>query len=392
MSAENDDLRRKIDEAKQHLPLPTLMQQLGYGANVNTHGNAPCIFHDDQRPSFSLQEKADGTWYWHCFAGCGGGDEIAFLKKLNGLSDSGAISQYLEMAGFPSSRPPKSRECPKSHEYPKSLGFPESLKSPEYPVSNGQGSDKELEKELKDLATRYACTQSNNGARKSLFEIARGVRAIEKKTGRKLTIDELTVAFNEWHRVSGRWLDPEEDHLASFLAGLGKVRVPMGEGDSLNKALEAVTKLSVSELPAIPGVTNARESWRRIAALHREMSRRSANNTYLLSYRDAAKVFPELSHQTAYSITLALEPLGVIKIVSKGDARPSGKASTFRYLLPQTENGASQAENSCQTSKSPGGHNAHDCDLHRRISTRENRENNPQSRALTTDKGETKTK
>src|SRR5678815_3834637 len=100
-----------------------------------------------------------------------------------------------------------------------------------------------------------ACTQCNNGVRKSLFEIARGVRAIEKKTGRKLTTDELMVAFNEWHRVSGRWLDPEEDHLASFLAGLGKVRVPMGEGDSLNKALEAVTKLSVSELPAIPGVT-----------------------------------------------------------------------------------------------------------------------------------------
>jgi hypothetical protein len=351
------DLRQKIDEAKQHLPLPTLMQKLGYGANVNTHGNARCIFHDDQDPSFSLREKADGTWYWHCFAGCGGGDEIAFLKKLNRLSDSGAISLYLEMAGFPSSRPPKSRKCPKSP------GFPESLKSPEYPVSpvsNRQGLDKELEEELKDLATRYACTQCNNGARKSLFEIARGVRAIEKKTGRKLTTDELMVAFNEWHRVSGRWLDPEEDHLASFLAGLGKVRVPMGEGDSLNKALEAVTKLSVSELPAIPGVTNARESWRRIAALHREMSCRSANNTYFLSYRDAARVLPGLSHQTAYSITLSLGWLGVIEIVSKGDTRPGGKASTFRCLLPQTDNGASQAEKGRHASKEGEGQNAND--------------------------------
>jgi hypothetical protein len=342
MSAENDDLRRKIDEAKQHLPLPTLMQQLGYGANVNTHGNARCIFHDDQRPSFSLQEKADGTWYWHCFAGCGGGDEIAFLQKLRGLSAASAINHYLEMAGFPSSRPPESRECPKSPGFPESLKCPESPVYPEYPVSNGQGLDKELEKELKNLATRYACTQSNHAAGRSLFEIARGVRAIEKKTGQKLTVDELMLAFNEWHRVSGRWLDPEEDHLASFMAGLGKVRVPTGEGDTLNKALETVSKLSGSEVPVIPGLPDAPESWRKIAALHRELSRLAGGKTYFLSYRDAAKAFPGLSHQTAYKITLALGRLGVIEIVRNGDAHPNGKASKFRYLLSQRENGAEE--------------------------------------------------
>ena len=273
--SDNNDLRWKIDEAKQRLPLPTLMQQLGYGANVNTNRNAHCIFHDDQLPSFSLQEKADGTWYWRCFAGCGGGDEIAFLQKLKKLSPTSAINLYLKMAGFPSARPPKSRKCAKSHKYPKSPGFPESLKSPEYPVSpvsNGQGSDKELEKELKNLATRYACTQSNNAAGTRLFEIARGIRAIKKKIGRKLTTDELMVAFNEWHRVSGSWLDPKEDYLASFLAGLGKVRGPMGEGDTIKKALEAVSKLSLSELPIIPGMRDALESWCRIAALHRELS------------------------------------------------------------------------------------------------------------------------
>jgi CHC2 zinc finger len=248
--SDNNDLRGKIDEAKQQLPLPTLMKQLGYGANVNTHGNARCIFHDDQRPSFSLQEKADGTWYWHCFAGCGAGDEIAFLQKLKGLSATSAINLYLKLAGFPSSR------SPKSHEYSKSPGFPESLKSPEYPVSpvspvsNGQGSDKELEKELKNLATRYACTQSNNEAGRRLFEIARGIRAIKKKIGRKLSTNELMVAFNEWHRVSGSWLDSKEDYLASFLAGLGKVRVPTGEGDTIKKALEAVSKLRFLNCPS----------------------------------------------------------------------------------------------------------------------------------------------
>jgi hypothetical protein len=212
-------------------------------------------------------------------------------------------------------------------------------------VSNGQGSDKELEKELKKLATRYACTQSNNHPGRRLFEIARGVRAIEKKTGRKLTTDELMVAFNQWYSLSGSWLDPKmrDDHLASFLAGLGKVRLPMGEGDTIKKALEAVSKLSVSELPIIPGMPDAPESWRRVAALHREMSRRCASKTYFLSCRDTAKAFAGLSHQAACNINLALARLGVIKIVSKGDTGPSGKASTFRCLLPQTDNVAPQA-------------------------------------------------
>jgi hypothetical protein len=87
------------------------------------------------------------------------------------------------------------------------------------------------------------------------------------------------------------------------------------------------------------------ESWRRIAALHRDLSRRSANGLYFLTCRDAAKAFPGLSHQAAYNINLALAQLGVVEIVHRGDARPTGgRASQFRYLLSQTENAAQQAD------------------------------------------------
>jgi hypothetical protein len=53
-----------------------------------------------------------------------------------------------------------------------------------------------------------------------------------------------------------------------------------------------------------------------------------------LSCRDAAKASSGLSHQTAYNINLALDRVGVIKIVRVGDPRPGGKASEFRYILP----------------------------------------------------------
>jgi hypothetical protein len=44
----------------------------------------------------------------------------------------------------------------------------------------------------------------------------------------------------------------------------------------------------------------------------------------------------------AYNINLVLDRLGVIKIVRVGDPRPNGKASKFRYLLSQSENGAEE--------------------------------------------------
>jgi hypothetical protein len=37
-----------------------------------------CPFHDDQHPSFAVNEEYN---YWHCFAGCGGGSIIDFWMK-----------------------------------------------------------------------------------------------------------------------------------------------------------------------------------------------------------------------------------------------------------------------------------------------------------------------
>jgi hypothetical protein len=166
------------------------------------------------------------------------------------------------------------------------------------------------------------------------------MRGIEKVIGRQLKTDELQVAFTKWHQVSQPFLDPaktRDDHWIAFLAELEKVRMPFGEG-TLAKALDNVSKLSLDQLPVIPGYANAPEKCRRLIALHRELSRLSANGTYFLSYRDAAKACKGLSHQEAHTITGALVRYGVIKILSKGEAGLNGaKAAVFRYLLPDTE-------------------------------------------------------
>jgi len=242
---------------------------------------------------------------------------------------------------FQSHETHEGRECLQFRESRESRAFHECPVSPASPMSNGHGLDKEVGPlvALKGLAARNPCTECNT-ARERRWELAREVRALEKAINRELTIGELKIVFDEWYQLSRPFLDPaktRDDYLAMFLGELGKVRVPTGEGDTLNKALAGVSKLSLSELPSILGMPQAAESWRRVLALHRELARLSTNKnkTYFLSYRDAAKASAELNHQAAYNITLALERLNVIEIVHKGQARANGgKAAEFRYLLP----------------------------------------------------------
>ena len=55
----------------------------------------------------------------------------------------------------------------------------------------------------------------------------------------------------------------------------------------------------------------------------------------MLRCRDAAKAHQSLNKDSAWNINHALASrLGVIEFVRVGDARPGGKASMFRYLLP----------------------------------------------------------
>jgi CHC2 zinc finger len=336
--SDNNDLRGKIDQAKRRLPLPELMAREGLGDRAKK--TAHCPFHDDEHKSFSVFQDKDGFWHYKCFAGCGDGDEIMFLRKLKGLPLTEAMSLYLEMAGFPPRLSHRSHEChksPRSHECPECPECHRSPKSPVFPVfpvspmSNGQG----LQKALKELGARNACNKRIT-VKKALWQLARDLRALEKQIGRKLSNGELMLVFDGWHPLSEPFLDPaktRDDYLEAFLAKPAKVRIPTGEGDTLNKALETVAKLSPDELPVIPKIPHASERLRRVAALHRELSRLCGSKTYFLTCRDTAKVFPGLRHQAAWNINGALAQLGVVEVVRAGDPHPGGRASQFRYLL-----------------------------------------------------------
>jgi len=228
-----------------------------------------------------------------------------------------------------------------SHDWPLLLEFPES---PVSPVSEGQCLAKEPETKLKALATRNACAAGDKVGGKR-FQLARDVRAFQTMINRELTPDELLLACNEWERLSAPFLGSSKgSHFVKFLAQLAKVKVPTGEGATIENALANVERLSDADLFEIAGFPDGGPiKMRRILALHQELSRMCGGKKYYLSYRDAAKVCDNLSHQEAHEITFALATLGRIRIVSKGKANPNGgKAAEFRYLGSGVEKNAEE--------------------------------------------------
>jgi hypothetical protein len=99
----NQDL---LAQAKQRLPLSALMAQLGFGDRAKK--SAPCPFHDDSSPSFSVYTGDDGEARWKCHADCGQGDAIDFLAKQRGLSNADACREFIKLAGITPSPPPPS--------------------------------------------------------------------------------------------------------------------------------------------------------------------------------------------------------------------------------------------------------------------------------------------
>jgi DNA primase len=84
-----------VEQAKELLPLPELMELLGFGDACAR--SALCPFHEDHHPSFSVFQHG-GSWFWKCHAGCGAGDEIQFIAQAESLDAPSAIHRYLELA------------------------------------------------------------------------------------------------------------------------------------------------------------------------------------------------------------------------------------------------------------------------------------------------------
>lgn len=82
-----DRIKRGLDIfefVSQHVPL-------------TTSGRGHCPLHDDAHASFSVNRRGQ---YWHCFAGCGGGDVIVFWERYRGITRAQAVRELAQMLKF----------------------------------------------------------------------------------------------------------------------------------------------------------------------------------------------------------------------------------------------------------------------------------------------------
>ena len=81
-----------VADVKRLFALPLFMKSRGFGEHA--HKSARCPFHDDTKNSFSVFQASDGDWKWKCFAGCGCGDAIDFICKLDGVGFKEGLCSY----------------------------------------------------------------------------------------------------------------------------------------------------------------------------------------------------------------------------------------------------------------------------------------------------------
>lgn len=91
-------MRLSIQEMKKALPLPELLVRLGAFDRVKK--SMFCPFHANERTeAFSVYTNPKGEWKWVCHAGCGGGDELDFIERFDGVSKEKARERYSQLLG-----------------------------------------------------------------------------------------------------------------------------------------------------------------------------------------------------------------------------------------------------------------------------------------------------
>jgi hypothetical protein len=164
-----------------------------------------------------------------------------------------------------------------------------------------------------------------------LFNLARGVRALEKTEGRVWNLRELEErVFAPWYEQN-RHLNPEQtraQYLNEFLMGYDLVRHPLGEG-----MLEATWAQSATCEPPAVAREFASPHLRRVVTWCLLLQRAAGNEPFFLSVRSVQGKLGLGKPQRASAILRRLVDAGILTEVEKGGPS-TNRATRFRYLLP----------------------------------------------------------
>lgn len=175
--------------------------------------------------------------------------------------------------------------------------------------------------------------KSENHAK--LFDLARGVKALEEEMGRILITDELCQSvFRPWY-TRNQYLRPgvpESEYFAEFLEAMDDARFPLGQG--IKERTWKAAKLA----PRSAEIQQLRDPRTQdLAAWCRELQRELGTEPFFLGTRDVAAKLGLASSKSGTRFLHRLMRKGILVEVEKGG--PPNRATRFRYVMPVENRG-----------------------------------------------------
>ena len=162
-----------------------------------------------------------------------------------------------------------------------------------------------------------------HSSNKMLHELAREIRGVEEKRGKKLRSTQYKTIFGKWESGSRPFLQPNHDYFTECLAKLDRVTVPKGE--TLGAAFERAKRLQ----PPSKALVITNKDVQLLASLCRELQEMAGHQPFMLHQTSVAKVFAQ-SQRTISNWISALKTVGVLKLAEA--AIPNARAARYYFI------------------------------------------------------------
>lgn len=162
-----------------------------------------------------------------------------------------------------------------------------------------------------------------HSSNKMLHELAREIRGVEKRRGKKLTVIHYRSIVDKWETASRPFLRSGHDYFTELLAKLDCVTVPKGQ------TLQAAFERAKRREPPAEVLVVRNEGVRVLASLCRELQEMAGDQPFMLCQMSVAKLFGHSSHRTVSNWIKASKTLEILRV-----AEPwrQGKATRYFYI------------------------------------------------------------
>jgi hypothetical protein len=170
---------------------------------------------------------------------------------------------------------------------------------------------------------KYVLTKAHT-SNKLLHELAREIRGVEARRGKRLKSAHYKLIFDKWESASKPFLRARHDYFTELLTKLDSVTVPKGE------TLQAAFERAQQREPPAKVMDIPHQGLRLLGSLCRELHEMARDHPIMLHQESIAKLFGHSHWRTIGNWIKALKTLGLLKLTDPAVARK--KTARYFYI------------------------------------------------------------